>query len=194
MRALVEGDAALKPQDLARHAFDEAGQSLGRLADELTRDPAASCPAGQFLSTWKYILRKGLLLQSTLTLAWLDRRCLHVAMVGDGGGVWRGYGASPGGQRANDSVLAQCDLDRHQVCALGPAERSLREFDCWRQRELDGPFLLRCTPTASAAAWAATRWRCWTNWKNCNRRTRRTRLAASSTVPWKNARKTSTTT
>ncbi len=115
MRALVEGDAALKPQDLARHAFDEAGQSLGRLADELTRDPAASCPAGQFLSTWKYILRKGLLLQSTLTLAWLDRRCLHVAMVGDGGGVWRGYGASPGGQRANDSVLAQCDLDRHQV-------------------------------------------------------------------------------
>jgi hypothetical protein len=141
MRALVEGDAALKPEDLARHAFDAAGQSLGRLADELTREPTASCPPGQFLSTWKYILRKGLLLQSTLTLAWLDRRCLHVAMVGDGGGVWRCYGPSPGGQRANDSVLAQCDLDRHQVCALGPAERSVREFDCWRQQELDGPFL-----------------------------------------------------
>ncbi len=118
-----------------------AGESLGRLAEELAREPEASCPAGQFLSTWKYILRKGLLLQSTLTLAWLDRRFLYVAMIGDGGGVWRGYGASPGAGRADDRVLAECDLARHQVRALGPAERNLREFDCWRQQELHGRFL-----------------------------------------------------
>jgi serine/threonine protein phosphatase PrpC len=141
LRALAEGDPALPPQDLARFACNQAGQSLGRLGDEWAREPEASCPVGQFVSTWKYILRKGVLFQSTLTLAWLDRRSLHVAMVGDGGGVWRSYRPSPDGKQANDHVLAQCDLDRHQVCALGPADRSVREFDCWRRQELNGPFL-----------------------------------------------------
>jgi hypothetical protein len=140
LRALVESDPTLEPEDAARHAFNEAGTSLGRLADELARDPEASCPPGQFASTWKYILRKGVLLQSTLTLAWFDRRWLRVAMLGDGGGVWRNYGPSDG-QRPNDDVLAQCDLDRHQVRALGPADRNVRQFDCWHQQELDGPFL-----------------------------------------------------
>ena len=36
LRALVEGDPGLQPKDLARYAFNEAGRSLGRLADELT--------------------------------------------------------------------------------------------------------------------------------------------------------------
>ena len=42
---------------------------------------------------------------------------------------------------AEDCVLAQCDLNRHQVCALGPADQSVREFDCWREEKLNGPFL-----------------------------------------------------
>jgi hypothetical protein len=141
LRALVEGDPGLEPQDLARYAFNEAGRSLGRLAEELTREPEASCPPGQFVSTWKYILRKGALFQSTLTLAWLDPHCLRIAMVGDGGAVWRSYRAAPRGQRAKDHVLAECDLDRHQVCALGPADRDVLEFDCWHEEELNGPFL-----------------------------------------------------
>jgi hypothetical protein len=165
LRALVEGSPGLEPQDLARYAFNEAGGSLGRLADELAHEPEASCPPGQFVSTWKYILRKGVLFQSTLTLAWLDWNFLRVAMVGDGGAVWRSYHAPPYGQLArdcpnfrvsengtvpfvakaaphvNDHVLAQCDLQQHQVCALGPADRNVREFDCWHEEELNGPFL-----------------------------------------------------
>jgi len=84
LRALAEGDESLGPKDLAKYAFHQAGRCLGQLADELAQDPAASCPSGQFLSTWKYILRKGALLQSTLTLAWLDEHFLRVAMLGDG--------------------------------------------------------------------------------------------------------------
>jgi hypothetical protein len=141
LRALVESDRTLAPEEAARRAFNEAGESLGRLGDELAREPEASCPQGQFLSTWKYILRKGVLLQSTLTLAWLDRRRLRIAMIGDGGGVWRSYRRAGDGERADDCVLAQCDLDRHQVRALGPADRNVGKFDCWREQELDGPFL-----------------------------------------------------
>jgi hypothetical protein len=62
-------------------------------------------------------------------------------MLGDGGGVWRSYRAPSHGQRAKDHVLAECDLDRHQVCALGPADRDVAEFDCWHEEELNGPFL-----------------------------------------------------
>jgi hypothetical protein len=179
LRALVEGDPSLSPRDQARRAFDEGGRRLGQLADELARDPEASCPPGQFLSTWKYILRKGVFFQSTLTLAWLDESFFRVAMVGDGGAVWRNYRATSDSQgfacgkgdrhllceapegpfrqkvpvtfsagrerlpppRAEDRVLAECDLDRHQVCALGPADREVREFDCWREERLNGPFL-----------------------------------------------------
>ena len=72
-------------------AFNEAGLTIGRLADELARDPEASCPDGQFVSTWKYILKKGGLFQTTLTLAWLDGDHFRIAMVGDGGALWRGY-------------------------------------------------------------------------------------------------------
>jgi hypothetical protein len=134
LRALVEGGPGLSPKDLARFAFDEAGRSLGQIADELSREPETSCPPGQFVSTWKYILRKGVLFQSTLTLAWLDGHFFRVAMVGDGGAVWRS-------DHATDQVLAQCDLHQHQVCALGPADRNVREFDCWHEEELNGPFL-----------------------------------------------------
>jgi serine/threonine protein phosphatase PrpC len=140
-RALADGNAGLEPIELAKYAFNEAGGSLGRLADQLARAPEASCPPGQFASTWKYILRKGMLFQSTLTLAWLDQHFFRVAMVGDGGAVWRSCRAPAHSQRAVDHVLAQCDLDQHQVCALGPADRNVREFDCWHEEELDGPFL-----------------------------------------------------
>ena len=99
LRALVAGDPGLAPRERARDAFDEAGRSLGRLSDELARDPESSCPAGQFVSTWKYILRKGVLFQSTLTLAWLDPHCFRVAILEDGGAVWRSYQRRGGGRR-----------------------------------------------------------------------------------------------
>ena len=141
LRAVAEGGSGKEPKDLARYAFNEAGRSLGQLADNLIRQPEASCPPGQFLSTWKYILRKGALFQSTLTLAWLDSDYLRIAMVGDGGALWRGQHALSQGQRAADRVLAECDLNTHQVHALGPADQNVQEFDCWQEEELKGPFL-----------------------------------------------------
>jgi hypothetical protein len=141
VRALVENVGASQPLDLARLAFTKAGLTVGRLADELARDPEISCPEGQFLSTWKYILKKGGLFQTTLTLAWLDGDQFRIAMVGDGGVLWRGYRGPRDSPHTTDRVLAACDLESQQVCALGPAHRSVRDFDCWHDEKLDGPFL-----------------------------------------------------
>jgi len=141
VRALVEHVKAAAPTDLAKLAFNEAGLTIGRLADELANDPEASCPEGQFLSTWKYILKKGGLFQTTLTLAWLDSDRFRVAMVGDGGLLWRSYRGPRGVPQTTDRVLASCDLDSQQVFALGPTSRCVRDFDCWHDEKLNGPFL-----------------------------------------------------
>jgi hypothetical protein len=141
VRALVENFPSSPPKDLARLAFAEAGLTIGQLTDELARDPETSCPQGQFLSTWKYILQKGRLLQTTLTLAWLDRDHFCMAMVGDGGALWRSYRGARDAPQATDRVLAACDLHSQQVYALGPAERCARNFDFWHEEEANGPFL-----------------------------------------------------
>jgi len=135
---LVEGAPATAPKTLASQAFDAAGEAIGRLADAMGSDPQASCPPGQFLSTWKYILRKGALFQTTLTLAWLDQRAMYLAMVGDGGVAWRNYDDN---RKSTDRILAACNLDSQHVYALGPAERRVQEFDCWHAETLNGPFL-----------------------------------------------------
>ena len=152
VRALVENIGAAQPLDLARLAFNEAGLTIGRLADELARDPEISCPEGQFLSTWKYILKKGGLFQTTLTIAWLEGDCFRIAMVGDGGAVWRDYRGPRNRPQPADRVLAACDLETQQVYALGPAQHCVRDFDCWHEEKLNGPFLCASRPTASAAA------------------------------------------
>jgi hypothetical protein len=144
VEAIVESTveaAASDAKDRAALAFNRAGQTIGRLADELAREPETSCPEGQFLSTWKYILKKGGLFQTTLTLAWLERDYFRIAMVGDGGALWRGYRGRGDTRQATCRVLAACDLDNQQVYALGPADRSVGQFDCWHEEQLDGPFL-----------------------------------------------------
>ena len=141
IRTLVESASAAEPRDLARLAFDQAGSTIGQLVDELAREPETSCPDGQFLSTWKYILRKGRLFQTTLTLAWLDGDHFRIAMVGDGGALWRCYRGAGESRQAVDRVLAACDLQNQQVLALGPARRRVVDFDCWHEEKLNGPFL-----------------------------------------------------
>ncbi len=64
-----------------------------------------------------------------------------MAMVGDGGALWRGYRGPARRPQATDRVLAACDLDSQQVYALGPADRCVQDFDCWHEEELNGPFL-----------------------------------------------------
>ena len=85
VRALVDAAGKYGPQELAKFAFNEAGQTIAQAAEEFSRDPEASCPEGQFLSTWKYILKKGGLFQTTLTLAWIDADNFNLAIIGDGG-------------------------------------------------------------------------------------------------------------
>ena len=75
----------------------------------------------------------------------------------------------PGGGK--DRILAACDLESQQVYALGPADRCVREFDCWREEKLERPVsLCDSRPTASDGDSAPARWRCWTNWKACKPR------------------------
>ncbi len=141
LRALVEFAGPADPRDRARLAFNEAGLTIGLLTDALARDPEASCPEGQFLSTWKYILNKGGLLQTTLTLAWLDWNRFYLAMIGDAGALWRCFHTLSDGGRPTDRILAACDLASQEVRALGPTDRCIQDFDCWQTEQITGPFL-----------------------------------------------------
>jgi hypothetical protein len=157
VRTLVEAGGAMQSEERAKVAFNAAGDAIARLAEEYCRDPEASRPEGQFLSTWKYILKKGGLFQTTLTLAWIDSDRFNLAMLGDGGALWRDYARptaekvafrsvkeailSRSERRHSDCILAACNLESQQVHALGPAEPHVLEFDCWRQESIDGPFL-----------------------------------------------------
>jgi hypothetical protein len=167
VRTLVEASGTAPPEVLAKLAFNAAGDAIASLAEEFTLDPDASCPEGQFLSTWKYILKKGGLFQTTLSLAWIDvgqvanlpetrqignlphADCFNLAILGDGGALWREYdrrsAISPLDSlwrhaASTDRVLAACNLESQQVHALGPAEPHVHDFDCWRQEKIEGPF------------------------------------------------------
>ena len=72
-------------QEKARAAIDAAGEAIGLVADAIAAAGELYRPAAEFPSTWRYTLREGLLLQTTLTLAWLENGVLNLAMVGDGG-------------------------------------------------------------------------------------------------------------
>lgn len=119
----------------ASFAFAAAGRALQEVARELAAKPEASCPPGQFLSTWKYILRKGALLQTTLTLAWLQDGQFRLAMIGDGGVLWRDRAL---GSAAPDEVLAEADLSTNEVHALGPHGADPASFDLWVERPWAG--------------------------------------------------------
>jgi len=117
---------------LALRAFENAGRAIGQLSDEIALDPEASCPEGQYLSTWKYILRRGLLFQTTLTLAWLRHEKLCVAILGDAGVLWK--------NADNDTaeVLVECDKSTNEVNALGPTSRGPGELDFCIERPWKG--------------------------------------------------------
>ena len=113
-----------------------AGVSVGKEhPDERTLREIASPEC------YVHIMKKGGLFQTTLTLAWADWDHFRVAMLGDGGALWRGCHGPHDARQANDRILAACNLESQQVRALGPADRCVREFDCSREEELNGPFL-----------------------------------------------------
>jgi protein phosphatase 2C-like protein len=126
----------LEMMSIARRAFQSAGEILGSISDLLAVDPSKSCPDGQYISTWRYILRRGLLFQTTLTLTWLYAGRLFFASLGDAGALWRNSPESP------IEILARCDELSHEVNALGPTSRTVDGFDFWAERRWKTPAAL----------------------------------------------------
>ena len=121
------------PFDQARTAFTAAGHALQEMARKLENSPEASCPQGQYLSTWKYIHRKGALLQTTLTLAWVQHDMFRLAMIGDGGVLWRATGVISTAAPV-DEMLAKADLNTNEVNVLGPRSPAPKTFDLWFEK------------------------------------------------------------
>ena len=132
LAAVVGDDSA--GEDRGWHAMDAAGKAIGDMTDLIAADAGSYAPSGEFASTWKYALRKGLLLQTTLTLAWLQAGRLCVAIVGDGGAIVD-HGREP---KQNTEVLTEADLTTNRVHAMGPGNREVVELDCWAEMPFDG--------------------------------------------------------
>lgn len=115
-------------------AVAAALQAVKALAGELALNPERSCPPGQFLATWKYILRQGLFLQTTLTLAWLEDDRLSVGVVGDGGCLVHAVNL------AELRIVAQPDLATQEVNALGPGDSGPIPLDHYFEERLKRPF------------------------------------------------------
>lgn len=141
LRALVESLLMATPphaqqlpaEEHARQAVAAAERALNEVGSILARDPEKSCPPGQYISTWNYILRKGKFLQTTLILAWVQSEILYLAMIGDGGLSLRRYETIPGAM-PNDEVLTEPDLGIDEVHALGPQAPELEGLDFWAMR------------------------------------------------------------
>ena len=130
------------PHQLAQSAFNAAGEALRELADQMANDPEAFRPPDVFASTWRYILRKRTLLETTLSLAWAQDDLLHIAVLGDGGVLWRRYaGARRPAASVQDDLFLGCDPQTDQVRALGPASPTVDQFDYWASHDLRGRFL-----------------------------------------------------
>lgn len=117
------------PRDKARAAVNAAGDAIGAVADVIEEDAEHYRPEDMFASTWRYTLREGLLLQTTLTLAWLEDEACHLAIVGDGGAAvefWRG-------PQHEQKVLAAPNAETSRVHAIGPKNRHVEQLDCWKQ-------------------------------------------------------------
>jgi len=106
-------------------AIASAASAIASVAETIERDPEASRPDGEFQSTWEYTIRKGLLLQTTLCLAWCDRDEVHIAFIGDGGAVTE--------QAINGEIVVSIsgDMDEssNRVHALGPKNANVRVSD-----------------------------------------------------------------
>ncbi len=142
MGVLVDRKATLAPEELARSSFDAAGRAIGQFVDDLRRDPEAARPRDQpYASTWRFMLERGRLMQTTLMLAWVAREDFHLAIVGDGGALWRDYATTGSGRERTDRILAQCDPETQQVQALGPNTPRFVAWDRWVRVPITGPFL-----------------------------------------------------
>ena len=132
LTALITDEEPRNWRERARRAMDAAGTAIGDVADEILIDPDRFRPAEEFDSTWRYLLREGRFLQTTLSLVWSESRRLNVAIVGDGGVITDGYGSEL------TEVTELIDEATNRVHALGPNNRIVSEFDFADSIELLG--------------------------------------------------------
>lgn len=123
LTALITDEDSQDWRRRARRAVDAAGIAIGEFADEILTDPDRFRPAEEFDSTWRYLLREGRFLQTTLSLVWSESRRLNIAIVGDGGVITDGYGSEL------TEVTELMDEVTNRVHALGPNNRIVAEFD-----------------------------------------------------------------
>jgi len=122
----------------ARAAVDAAGDAIGAVADMIGEEPSRYKPEDVFDSMWSYVLRRGLLLQTTLSLVWLEGGVCHIGMVGDAGAAIEVGPGEVGGRK----VLAGPDLKTSRVHAIGPNNRRVERLDCWQQIDSEDVSLL----------------------------------------------------
>jgi hypothetical protein len=116
------------PQDKARDAVNAAGDAIGAVVDVIEEDAEHYRPEELFVSTWRYTLREGLLLQTTLSLAWLEDGVCHLAFIGDGGAAIQ----FRKGRRHQRIVLAGPNVETSRVHAIGPRNRRVDDLDSWQ--------------------------------------------------------------
>ncbi|MDA7979475.1 MAG: protein phosphatase 2C domain-containing protein [Pirellulales bacterium] len=112
----------------ARDAFSAAGNAIGRVGDSIEADAEAYLPEGEFASTWRFTLREGLLLQTTLSFTWMENGTIHLAFVGDGGATVE---LCEGNQKSLE-IVGDIDDCTNRVHALGPRNRQVSESDVYR--------------------------------------------------------------
>lgn len=129
VRARSDSDAEIR----ACSAMDAAGDALVSVAQQIVAGGDQWRPPEEFPATWRKRIERGRLLQTTLTLAWLEGDLLHLAMVGDGGGAVR---LRCDGE-VEDRLLAGGEQQTSYVHALGPGNQQVEELDHWEQCELE---------------------------------------------------------
>lgn len=132
--AALVANASLDPAERALASILAAGEAIGAVGDVIESDLEAHCPDGGFASIWRYTLREGLYLQTTVMLAWEEAQRIYLATVGDGGAqILRRTACTE-----RSETLAEADLSTHQVHALGPRNQRVSQPDVWRETPVDG--------------------------------------------------------
>lgn len=135
---LIGDTTPQNPLDRAVLAVHAAGEAIGALVEHIVNNSDQFRPEDELPATWRMRLKWGQLLQTTLTLAWLEADTLSVAMIGDGGASLR---IDQDGQ-FGDAILAGGELESDTVHALGPANRRVEGLDCWRQVPFEAGMML----------------------------------------------------
>lgn len=134
LRQLVAEFNPESPRAALESAVAAGVRATQDLAAELASNAERSCPPGQFLSTWKYILREGRLLQTTLTLAWLEADRLIIGVIGDGGCLVQAANL------AELRIVALPDLATQEVNALGPGAAGPVPLEHFFDQQLERPY------------------------------------------------------